>query len=77
MTVYTEGQALLIPRALDHDRATVTRQLDHPPPQLVAHPAGQVTHENTGRDFQQPPRDVPPQSGRHRGEDEDYHGTSS
>ncbi len=77
VAVHFEGQSLFGPCRVDHDGATVFRELSHSLPCKVTNAGGQNADEYSWADFEQPPSQVTPQPSWTRTQDEYYHGISS
>src|SRR5690606_4096231 len=69
-----ERQSLLASGAVDHDGATVFTEFDHAIPGQFAHTRARDAYEHSGRDLEEPPRQVTAQAGWACAQDEDYHG---
>jgi len=75
--IHPERKSLLIARGIDHQRASAIDVVGNPVPHQFPDARRDMPDENTRCDLEQPPREVPPQPGRHRGQDDDGQNSTS
>ncbi len=73
VAVDLEREALLVALAVHHQRPAVAGELCDPAPQKVPDPRGDVADEDSGGYFEQPARELTPETLRATGEDDDDH----